>query len=370
MWNVETGVIVGTIPSANLHSRVNSVAFSSDGKRVILGSDDGRIRVWDSQLYQSFSEALFDPSEHVQMVAISLDGLRVASLPGEGSMGPVGMWDAETGILTGKLQHSYHASCICFSPDGRRLVSGHTSGALRLWDLETFTLIGDTMRGHTGAATCVAFSFDGFRIVSGSLDKMVRVWDAVSPMPIGHPFHELCVIRYVAESADGVYIVTGFSEDCDGMQRHIRNRNTGKVVWRSTKFENSDCIEKEIGYNEAVEIWQSCRRVMLVQCPSISYRGGGVCVEGNQMHSHVLDERVLLGSMPGTRKPVDWKYHANRGVFAAGLGSGGASVAICTAVLNQTRWTQSNQTVELAMHDYLCCVGIKIVSSGINTISV
>ncbi len=59
-----------------------------------------------------------------------------------------------------------------------------------------------------------------------------------------------------------------------------------------------------------------------------------VYVTGTQMCSDALGETVLLGSMPGTRKPVDWKYSANRGVFAAGLGSGGAGLAICRAVFD------------------------------------
>ncbi len=50
MWNVETGAVIGIIPTTNLHSCVHTIAFSNDGKRVILGSEDGRVRVWDSQL--------------------------------------------------------------------------------------------------------------------------------------------------------------------------------------------------------------------------------------------------------------------------------------------------------------------------------
>ena len=35
-----------------------------------------------------------------------------------------------------------------------------------------------TLRGHTDRVSCVAFSLDGKRIVSGSRDQTLKVWDA------------------------------------------------------------------------------------------------------------------------------------------------------------------------------------------------
>ncbi len=345
MWNVETGTIVGMIPSSDLHSCVGSASFSNDGKRVILGSEDGRVRVWDSELCQSNVEALHDPSKNVWSVLISRDGLRVASISREVCQGPVRIWDAQTGAHIGKLHQSFDSLSFCasFSPDGRRVVSGDQNGVLRLWDLETFTVIGDPVKGHTDAVTCVAFSLDGLRIVSGSSDGTVRVWNAVLLMQIGPAFYEYHNIRYIAESNDGDYIIT--NEDCDGNRACIRSRTTGKIVWawwRRTKFENRDagtneCIENEIGDVEAAQIIQRCSyATSRLRLPEPPRDNDEVYVTGTQMLSDILGKTVLLGSMPGTRKPVDWKYNANCGVFAAALGAGGASLVICTAVFDRT----------------------------------
>ncbi len=173
MWNVETGATVGMIPASNLHSYVNSIAFSNDGKRVILGSEDGRVRVWDSELRQSIAEALHDDTKNVCRVAISRDGSRVASVSSVGFVVLVRIWDAQTGVQIGKLQHSYNCSLIrvSFSPNGRRLVSGHADGILLLWDLETFKLIGDPVKAHTDDVSCVVFSFDGLEL---SLGRWIR----------------------------------------------------------------------------------------------------------------------------------------------------------------------------------------------------
>jgi len=47
---------------------------------------------------------------------------------------------------------------------------------VKVWDAQN----GDellSLKGHTGTVTCVAFSPDGARIVTGSEDTTLKVWD-------------------------------------------------------------------------------------------------------------------------------------------------------------------------------------------------
>ncbi len=62
-------------------------------------------------------------------------------------------------------------TCVSFSQDGRQVVTGSWDKTLRLWDLETFTEIGNPFEGHSDWVDCVCFSSDGHRIVSGGDDK-------------------------------------------------------------------------------------------------------------------------------------------------------------------------------------------------------
>ena len=80
------------------HSRaVKSVAFSPDGSRIVSGSWDSTIR----------------------------------------------LWDAETGDAIGKLKgHPGFVFSVAFSPDGSRIVSGSWNSTIRLWDAETGDGIG------------------------------------------------------------------------------------------------------------------------------------------------------------------------------------------------------------------------------------
>ena len=56
-----------------------------------------------------------------------------------------------------------------------------------MWDAETWSPIGDFMKGHTKEVIERRIQPDGERIVSGGADGTMRLWDAESRQPIGEP---------------------------------------------------------------------------------------------------------------------------------------------------------------------------------------
>ncbi|KAJ6564297.1 hypothetical protein B0H19DRAFT_1026095, partial [Mycena capillaripes] len=126
-------------------NQVTSVAFSPDGKRIIIvsGSDDLTVRIWDAQTGAALGEPL------------------------EG--------------------HTNGVTSVAFSPDGKRIVSGSDDLTVRIWDAQTGAALGEPLEGHTNRVTSVAFSPDGNRIVSGSWDCTVRIWDAKTGAALREP---------------------------------------------------------------------------------------------------------------------------------------------------------------------------------------
>lgn len=45
-----------------------------------------------------------------------------------------------------------------------------------IWDAIKGTLIGDPLKGHFDCITCLSFSPDGNKIVTGSKDKTIKIW--------------------------------------------------------------------------------------------------------------------------------------------------------------------------------------------------
>ena len=117
------------------------MAFSPDGKRIVTGSEDKTVKVWDAET-----------------------GQEVLALKG----------------------HTDDVSSVAFSPDGKRIVTGSEDRTVKVWDAETGQEV-LALKGHTDGVRGVAFSPDGKRIVTGSGDRTVKVWDADDGPGTPHP---------------------------------------------------------------------------------------------------------------------------------------------------------------------------------------
>src|SRR5258706_7886193 len=107
------------------HTRpIRSVCYSPDGTRVVSGSDDKTIRIWD----------------------------------------------AESGTVIGEpvMGHTEGVNSVAYSPDGRHIISGSSDCTIRIWDAETSAAVGNPLEGHADAVLSFSYSPDGQHIISGS----------------------------------------------------------------------------------------------------------------------------------------------------------------------------------------------------------
>jgi WD40 repeat protein len=206
LWDGATGNPLGE-PLTGHADYVNSVAFSQDGKYVVSASRDHTLRLWNASTGDPVGQPIKNDSA-VSSVAFSPDGKRIVS---GGLDGNLRLWDTASGnpIDEPLKGHTDAVYSVAFSPDGRRIVSGSSDKTLRLWDGASGNLIGEPLAGHTDVVYSVAFSPDGRRIVSGSYDKTLRLWDAASGNPVGEPMIHRKAVLSAAFSPDGRSIVSG-----------------------------------------------------------------------------------------------------------------------------------------------------------------
>jgi WD40 repeat protein/energy-coupling factor transporter ATP-binding protein EcfA2 len=221
---------------------VNSVLYSPDGKRIVSGSQDKTVRIWDATTGKPIGNPLLGHKAAVLSVSYSPDGKRIVSSSGEilsiitGSVSTssgsqdntVRIWDASTGEPIGKplLGHTAAVFSVSYSPDGKRIVSGSQDKTVRIWDANTGALL-RILQGHAAAVLSVSYSPDSKHIVSGSRDKTVRIWDATTGKPIGKPLlGHTAAVNSVSYSPDGKRIVSG-SQD---KTVRIWDANTGALL--------------------------------------------------------------------------------------------------------------------------------------------
>ncbi|CCA76159.1 related to WD40-repeat protein (notchless protein) [Serendipita indica DSM 11827] len=159
-----------------------AVAFSPDGSRIISGSLDKTIRVWDSDTGQALGEPLRGHEHGVTTVGFSPDGSLIVSGSEDKT---IRLWEMDTGRPLGEPLRG-HEDCVAvvaFSPDSSQIVSGSWDRTIRLWDVETGQPLGEPFQGHESSVNSVAFSPDGSRIASASDDRTIRLWEVAS----GHP---------------------------------------------------------------------------------------------------------------------------------------------------------------------------------------
>ncbi|KAF8967493.1 hypothetical protein BDZ97DRAFT_524061 [Flammula alnicola] len=220
VWNANTGV--ETFPPFSGHSDwVTSVAYSRDGSKILSGSVDKTVRVWDANpsISRGKVPGLLSNLEArvVLSIAFSQDGTKIVSSSRDGA---IVVWDIKGGTTVANLSpprgirtaNSDGVTSVAFLPqDGKKIVSAACNDTtIRVWKAKTGKDIFPPITAHSRGVMSIACSPDGSKFVSGSLDKTVRLWDALTGKQIfqllqGQEAHVLSV----SFSPDGSRIISG-----------------------------------------------------------------------------------------------------------------------------------------------------------------
>ena len=190
LWNTETGN-EQEIPLADLKTdvfsmpRVTALAFSPNGARLVSGTHQGKIQMWDVVTGGALA-AFEEPTArenlgHIAALAFSPDGTLLAV----GAHRQVHLWDVDTGhklfsLSTvhkrGRVTFHNYAEPLVFSPDGAILVNGTNNGTIQVWDVATGDKIA-ALDGHTQKVETLKFSPDAETLASTAMDGTIFLWD-------------------------------------------------------------------------------------------------------------------------------------------------------------------------------------------------
>jgi len=176
-------------PTQSHMPMVFSVAFSPNGKYVVVAGQTRTAQVWEWQAEPGLNNSIELKGElgSIYNAAFSApDGKYIVTA---GQSGMIGIWDwqargeQDRPVLSKELRGSLNAvRGAAFSPNGQLVVTASMDNIVRLWDWQKWKAGQPNnpvnLNGHESAVFCVAFSPDpeGAFVVTGSEDGTARVW--------------------------------------------------------------------------------------------------------------------------------------------------------------------------------------------------
>jgi len=209
-----------------------NVTFSPDGKFFAGGCTNNKVKVWDVATLEV--AAVIDKASYV--VAFSSDGKRLLVSDHDGA---AFWWDIITRAAEPLPEYNGELKeviSVDLSRDRKIAALGLASGKIRLLDLNTGRWSGNPFNGHAGPVRSVAFSPAGDKLASGGSDKSVFMWDVKSGSALGMcPEHKGGVFG-VAISPDGKTLASGCGAET------IKLWNVDQVAkgsWASASYHKS-----------------------------------------------------------------------------------------------------------------------------------
>ena len=213
LWDVATGRCLHTF--VGHEKAIFSICLSANGRTALSGSADTTIRMWSvgypstayfgsirlcqvietekiiatNQAYEQELAAAQIAFSQGDMLAYGQHIATVRSLPGYDKSKELftawtsiyqyfpklslrSAWEGET-----FLEHTSRVTSICFSFDGKSVLSSSGDGKILLWDIESRQII-QRFEGHEAGDTVAYLSRDARYILSGNWnDKMLKLWN-------------------------------------------------------------------------------------------------------------------------------------------------------------------------------------------------
>ena len=251
--------------------RVEHVSYSPDGK-LIVSALFSAVKLWDAETGRFIRNIGGDDMVH--NVCFSPDGSLLAVTGSEVVFDPgsrqlamatcTKLFVTETGKYLVRSRHYRHnGGPVCFSPDGRQLVTG--SPDIKLWDIKTANCL-RKFAGHPNGrtpsyVTSVAFSPDGQLIASGSNKGTAKLWNVLSGECV-HTLKTGWIFESVCFSPDGKLLATG-SRDHTSRLWDVKSGECLNTFYGHTETVSSVCFSADQkllasgSWDHTVKLWET-----------------------------------------------------------------------------------------------------------------
>lgn len=237
---------------------VSTLVFSGDAKKLISGSFDETIQIWDLN-QGKLTYSLPGHRDGVNVVVLTPDGKTLISAGGAAQTNTdkgINVWDIGNIDKSVRIEkrkknqrvrpiqrvkkirtlagHSQGITALALSPDGKTLFSASYDKTIKQWDLTTGQLV-RSLANHGSWIRAIAVSDDGKTLVSGggslndNSDTKVRVWNLETGQ--------------VTQTLEGTPDSIGFVGYTADKQKIIAGSETTINIWDGNNYKLSQTIQ-------------------------------------------------------------------------------------------------------------------------------
>lgn len=204
LWEMETGRLAGELPH---DGEIFALCFSPDG-RFLAVVCDSKLLWWD--LAEKRVRHVFEHPYVVSSVVVSPDGRRVVTGSRDGLLT---LWDVASGTQVGAVsEHKGPIWALAYAPSGDFFLSGSADQRVIVWDGRTGRPTPTSWR-HQGQVWTVAFGASGRTAIAGSDDNTVRLWNLDSPSDSSVTLHQSEPVRSLLLARDNHSLIVGGRAD-------------------------------------------------------------------------------------------------------------------------------------------------------------
>lgn len=232
VWETATGTLIKTLRGHD--GWVRACRYLGDQDVAISCSHDGSVKIWDIEGYEEArvlrSRVFAGHLDAILAASYSMDGKHIITASRDRS---AKSWNFKTGAQeqTFREGHQFTASTAVFFPGGKHLLTTSVDNSVRVWDVATGAEIVERRMQGAGRRGAAAVSPDGRWVLSGGDPKPDGAWSALLwDAETAEIVHELAghkaEVTAAAISPDGTVLFTG---DADG-EGILWNRETGEEI--------------------------------------------------------------------------------------------------------------------------------------------
>jgi len=206
IWHFESGNQIKKIKATTgTFSWVNDVAVSPDGRYIITGIENVRIKVWDFLSGNLIWEAKTKGA--IVKVDVSSDGKYTFGVAS--TYGGLRTWDLKTGELIDKFKPGGPCRTFAISSDNNYIVYVKARKSINIWDIKARNIIRELKTKKLGDIHSLVITPDMKYVISGSWNKLIRIWDFSTGELINTLDGHKAVVYSLALTPDGKYVVSG-----------------------------------------------------------------------------------------------------------------------------------------------------------------